>query len=73
MAGYLVAMPVQHLGCEVTLCPECGRRSLVVTYEGLSDPARPDDVVVWLPTHAACEHGCDLAGHLLPGLWREAA
>jgi hypothetical protein len=46
---------------------------MVVTYEGLADPAGPDEAVVWLPTHAACEHGCDTRHHLLPGLSRDAA
>ena len=46
---------------------------MVVTYEGLADPGRPDVAVVWLPTHGACEHGCDTRHHLLPGLTQEAA
>ncbi len=72
-AGYHPSMNTQFLSCEVTRCPACGRRSMVVTYEGLADPAGPDVAVVWLPTHGACEHGCDTAQHLLPGLSRDAA
>lgn len=66
-------MDAEFLSCEVTRCPVCGRRSMVVTYEGLADPARPDEAAVWMPTHGACEHGCDTRGHLLPGLSTEAA
>ena len=66
-------MDAQFLHCEVARCPACGRRSLVVTYEGLADPARPDEAAVWLPTHGACEHGCDTRHHVLPGLSQEAA
>ena len=71
--GYHPCMVVQFLSCEVTRCPACGRRSMVVTYEGLADPAEPDRAVVWLPTHGPCEHGCDTRHHVLPGLSREAA
>lgn len=66
-------MEAHYLSCEVTRCPACGRRSMVVTYEGLADPAEPDEVVLWLPTHGRCEHGCDTHRHLLPGLVPEAA
>lgn len=66
-------MDAQYLSCEVTRCPACGRRSMVVTYEGLADPAHPGEVVVWMPTHGSCEHGCDTADHLLPGLSQDAA
>ncbi|WP_155993213.1 hypothetical protein [Nocardioides sp. URHA0020] len=66
-------MEAQHLGCEVTRCPACGRRSMVVTYEGLADPARPEKAAVWLPTHGTCEHGCDVRHHVLPGLAHDAA
>ena len=66
-------MDAQHLSCEVTRCPACGRRSMVVTYEGLADPANPAQVAVWMPTHGSCEHGCNTAQHVLPGLAQEAA
>jgi hypothetical protein len=66
-------MDAQFLSCEVTRCPACGRRSMVVTYEGLADPAQPDQAAVWMPTHGACEHGCDTRDHLLPGLSEKAA
>jgi hypothetical protein len=46
---------------------------MVVTYEGLADPARPDEAALWLPTHGQCEHGCDIHDHVLPGLAHEAA
>ena len=46
---------------------------MVVTYEGLADPARPDEAALWLPTHGQCEHGCDIHEHALPGLAHEAA
>lgn len=66
-------MSAQFLSSEITRCPACGRRSWVVTYEGVADPARPDEAAVWLPIHGACEHGCDTRRHLLPGLATEAA
>ena len=71
--GYPTDMDAQHLSCEVTRCPACGRRSMVVTYEGLADPANPARVAVWMPTHGSCEHGCNTAQHVLPGLAQEAA
>jgi hypothetical protein len=71
--GHNPRMNTQFLSCEVARCPSCGRRSMVVTYEGLADPGRPDVAVVWLPTHGECEHGCDTRAHLLPGLSRDAA
>ena len=46
---------------------------MVVTYEGLADPANPARVAVWMPTHGSCEHGCNTAQHVLPGLAQEAA
>ena len=66
-------MHAQFLSCEVTRCPACGRRSMVVTYEGVADPAAPDEAAVWVPMHGVCEHGCDTRHHLLPGLVADAA
>jgi hypothetical protein len=49
---------VEFLRYQLSTCTRCESRTMLVTYEGVADPARPTSVAVWVAMNASCSNGC---------------